>query len=63
LKGLAKDVDLNDLSKVRAREPSDREGAGHFAARFSLRFFLFSALSFLVNGFFLALRIPNSIVS
>ena len=40
---------------------SDRKGVVHFAARFSLRFFLFSALSFLVNGFFLALRIPNSI--
>jgi hypothetical protein len=46
-------------SRVDAR--SDREGVVHLAARFSLRFFLFSALSFLVNGFFLALRMPNSI--
>jgi len=48
-------------SRVDAR--SDRKGAVHFAARFSLRFFLFSFLSFLVKGFFLALRIPNSIAS
>jgi len=33
----------------------------YFFERFSLRFFLFSALSFLVIGFFLALLIPNSI--
>jgi len=42
---------------------SDREGVVHLAARFSLRFFLLSALSFLVIGFFLALRMPNSIAS
>jgi len=63
LKRLAKDVDLNDLLKVRARELSDRKEVAHFAARFSLRFFLFSFLSFLVKGFFLALRIPNPIAS
>ena len=48
-------------SRVDAR--SDREGVVHLAARFSLRFFLLSALSFLVIGFFLALRMPNSIAS
>ena len=63
LKRLAKDVDLNDLLKVCARELSDRKGVVYFAARFSLRFFLFSALSFLVKGFALELRIPNSIAS
>jgi hypothetical protein len=44
-----------------ARALSDRYWVVRFATRFSLRFFLFSALSFLVNGFFLALRILNPI--
>ena len=42
---------------------SSRKEVVYFAARFSLRFFLFSALSFLVKGFALELRIPNSIAS
>ena len=48
-------------SRVGAR--SGREGIVYLAARFSLRFFLLSALSFLVIGFFLALRMPISIAS
>jgi hypothetical protein len=43
--------------------PSDRKRAAHLAARFSFLFFLFSALSFLVKGFFFALRIPTLFAS
>jgi len=53
----------NQKQASRVDAPSDRKEAVHLAARFSLRFLLFSFLSFLVKGFFLALRIPNSIAS
>ena len=61
-------TDVHELCENKKRASrvdalSDREGVVHLAARFSLRFFLLSALSFLVIGFFLALRMPNSIAS
>jgi hypothetical protein len=53
----------NKTQASRVDALSDRRGIVHFAARFSLRCFLLSALSFLVNGFFLELRILTLIVS